>query len=258
MGVRTVVLDGGFTDCCVLNAAFDASQPQLPRRRAPRPRPRHQRRDGGRGAEDGVAASRPGDGLPPTSSPSGAARRRSPPRRNDFEGHTGDSAPMKMIDLSHPMSVHTPGWVGYAGEQDVLRPEPADGVDRRAAHRHRAACRHPSRRRAPRHRRARRRHGLLPARVPGRPRRDHRHLRQGQRLVADHPGHDQLDRREDREGRHPDAPHRLPPVLRGAAAAGPRPLFLHAPGRQARAGRLDARQGRSAGGGSTAAPATTR
>jgi nicotinamidase-related amidase len=23
--VRTVVLDGGFTDCCVLNAAFDAS-----------------------------------------------------------------------------------------------------------------------------------------------------------------------------------------------------------------------------------------
>ena len=25
MNVRTVVLDGGFTDCCVLNAAFDAS-----------------------------------------------------------------------------------------------------------------------------------------------------------------------------------------------------------------------------------------
>ena len=25
MGVRTVILDGGFTDCCVLNAAFDAS-----------------------------------------------------------------------------------------------------------------------------------------------------------------------------------------------------------------------------------------
>jgi nicotinamidase-related amidase len=25
MGVKTVVLDGGFTDCCVLNAAFDAS-----------------------------------------------------------------------------------------------------------------------------------------------------------------------------------------------------------------------------------------
>lgn len=25
MGVRTVVFDGGFTDCCVLNAAFDAS-----------------------------------------------------------------------------------------------------------------------------------------------------------------------------------------------------------------------------------------
>lgn len=25
LGVRTVVLDGGFTDCCVLNAAFDAS-----------------------------------------------------------------------------------------------------------------------------------------------------------------------------------------------------------------------------------------
>jgi biuret amidohydrolase len=25
MGIRTVVLDGGFTDCCVLNAAFDAS-----------------------------------------------------------------------------------------------------------------------------------------------------------------------------------------------------------------------------------------
>lgn len=25
MGVRTVVLNGGFTDCCVLNAAFDAS-----------------------------------------------------------------------------------------------------------------------------------------------------------------------------------------------------------------------------------------
>jgi nicotinamidase-related amidase len=25
LGIRTVVLDGGFTDCCVLNAAFDAS-----------------------------------------------------------------------------------------------------------------------------------------------------------------------------------------------------------------------------------------
>ena len=25
MGIRTVVLNGGFTDCCVLNAAFDAS-----------------------------------------------------------------------------------------------------------------------------------------------------------------------------------------------------------------------------------------
>ena len=25
MGIKTVVLDGGFTDCCVLNAAFDAS-----------------------------------------------------------------------------------------------------------------------------------------------------------------------------------------------------------------------------------------
>jgi nicotinamidase-related amidase len=25
MKVRTVVLNGGFTDCCVLNAAFDAS-----------------------------------------------------------------------------------------------------------------------------------------------------------------------------------------------------------------------------------------
>ena len=25
MRVRTVVLNGGFTDCCVLNAAFDAS-----------------------------------------------------------------------------------------------------------------------------------------------------------------------------------------------------------------------------------------
>ena len=24
---------------------------------------------------------------------------------------------MKMIDLSHSMSVHTPGWVGYAGNK---------------------------------------------------------------------------------------------------------------------------------------------
>ena len=63
LGVRTVVLNGGFTDCCVLNAAFDASN--------------HDYRvvvlrdlvrgtndgDGGRGAEDGVAPSRPGHGL---------------------------------------------------------------------------------------------------------------------------------------------------------------------------------------------------
>ena len=37
-------------------------EPQLPRRRAPRPRPRHQCGDGGRGAEDGVAPPRPGHG----------------------------------------------------------------------------------------------------------------------------------------------------------------------------------------------------
>jgi hypothetical protein len=45
MNVRTVVLNGGFTDCRVLNAAFDASNPQLPRRRAARSRPRHERGD---------------------------------------------------------------------------------------------------------------------------------------------------------------------------------------------------------------------
>ncbi len=63
MGVRTVVLNGGFTDCCVLNAAFDASN--------------HNYRvvvlrdlvrgtndgDGGRGAQDGLAPSRPGHGF---------------------------------------------------------------------------------------------------------------------------------------------------------------------------------------------------
>ena len=26
-----------------------------------------------------------------------------------------------MVDLAHTLNVHTPGWVGYAGNQDVLR-----------------------------------------------------------------------------------------------------------------------------------------
>jgi hypothetical protein len=40
---------------------------------------------------------------------------------------------MKIVDLTHVMNVHTPGWVGYAGN-NVLRAEPPDGAHRRAAH----------------------------------------------------------------------------------------------------------------------------
>jgi hypothetical protein len=48
--IETVVLDGGFTDCCVLNTGLRRQQPQLPRDRAARPGARHRRAPGGRGA----------------------------------------------------------------------------------------------------------------------------------------------------------------------------------------------------------------
>src|SRR5262245_4512652 len=31
--------------------------------------------------------------------------------------HRHEGAPMKIIDMSHVMNVHTPGWVGYAGNK---------------------------------------------------------------------------------------------------------------------------------------------
>ncbi len=47
---------------------------------------------------------------------------------------------MKIVDLSHVMNVHTPGWVGYAGNKITRKISDAD--DRGAADRYRSACRH--------------------------------------------------------------------------------------------------------------------
>jgi biuret amidohydrolase len=57
MRIESIVLDGGFTDCCILNAAFDASNHNYGRARSGA---RHRRQSGKGGAGDGVAASRPG------------------------------------------------------------------------------------------------------------------------------------------------------------------------------------------------------
>ncbi len=58
MGVRSIVLNGGFTDCCVLEHQLRWLQPRLQRRRRPRSLPRHQCRHGGCRTEDHFAASR--------------------------------------------------------------------------------------------------------------------------------------------------------------------------------------------------------
>ena len=54
---------------------------------------------------------------------------------------------MKIVDLSHVMNVHTPGWVGYAGNKMYYAQNLQTPDDRGAAHRYRPACRHPFRRR---------------------------------------------------------------------------------------------------------------
>src|SRR5262249_52606597 len=38
-------------------------------------------------------------------------------RINLFPAHSAARHSMKIVDLSHSMSVHTPGWVGYAGNK---------------------------------------------------------------------------------------------------------------------------------------------
>src|SRR5580704_1122849 len=63
LDVRTVVLNGGFTDCCILNAAFDASNLGYKPGGAARSRARDQSGNGGRGAEDRFAAPRFGPRL---------------------------------------------------------------------------------------------------------------------------------------------------------------------------------------------------
>jgi hypothetical protein len=40
---------------------------------------------------------------------------------------------MKIVDLSHLMNVHTPGWVGYAGWITRVRTEPGNLRLRRTA-----------------------------------------------------------------------------------------------------------------------------
>ena len=68
---------------------------------------------------------------------------------------------MKIVDMSHVMNVHTPGWVGYAGNKMYYAQNLQTADDRGAAHRHRAACRHPFRRRDARHRQPQGRHGVI-------------------------------------------------------------------------------------------------
>ena len=63
MGVRAVVFNGGFTDCCILNAAFDASNLDYRVVVAQKSSTRNKCGNGGCSAEDDVVAHGPGHGF---------------------------------------------------------------------------------------------------------------------------------------------------------------------------------------------------
>ena len=148
---------------------------------------------------------------------------------------------MRMVDLSHRMNVHTPGWVGYAGNKMYYAQNlqtvsiVAQRIDT-ALHvgTHIDGAMHAS-------------DGM------GDMASYSLDFLVGKGAIVDVSAHVgdwdvitpamlEAAPGRDRAGRHPDDPHRLPPLLRGPAAAGPGALLLHAPGRQARAARVDAGQ----------------
>ena len=139
---------------------------------------------------------------------------------------------MKTLSISTHYREHPYARLGrLCGQQDVLRAEPADADDRRAAGRDLDAQRHPFRRRHARDRRAHRRHGVAADGLSGQPRRRRRSQRPGVGLVGDHAGDDREVGRRYPRRRYFDPAHRLAPLLRRAEPAGPGALFLLPPQR---------------------------
>ena len=149
---------------------------------------------------------------------------------------------MKIIDMSHVMNVHTPGWVGYAGNKMYYAQNLQTVRHRRPAHRHRAARRHAFRRRHARHRQPPGRHGASAARLSLQPRRGGRHLQAHEGLGGDHAGDHRERRRRHPRGRHPHPAHRLAQALRRPAAAGPGAILLLSPRPEPRHAALDVQE----------------
>ena len=246
LGVRTVVLNGGFTDCCVLNAAFDASN--LDYRVVVL-------RDLVRGTnaemEDAalkmvslhlglvmdsadLLAEWQAEDAPRSG---GRAVAAAPTPRRLEESHDADGRPVAHHERPHARLGR------LRRQQDVLRAEPADAsASSRSGSTPRctsaptstAPCTRPT------------------AAATWRPTRSStwsaRARSSTSRSTMDDwavitPDDARQRQGRDRAGRHPDHPHRLAPLLRGPAAAGPGALLLHASGRRHGAAALDAGHG---------------
>src|ERR1700723_2533389 len=139
--------------------------------------------------------------------------------------------PMKIIDLSHTMSIHTPGWVGYAGNK-MYYAQNLQTV------------------------------GIVAQRVEtsmhsGTHFDGAMHATDGRTgdmaslpldylvshgVVGDHAGDDRKIRRRDSRWRHPDPAHRLAQILRRPEPTGSGALFLLSPGPDARDAGMDAQE----------------
>ncbi len=149
---------------------------------------------------------------------------------------------MKIIDMTHVMNVHTPGWVGYAGNKMYYAQNlqtvriVAQRIDT-ALHvgTHFDGAMH-----ATDNRKGDMAH--LPLDYLVQPRRGGRHLQAHARLGGDHAGdHRERGRRHPR-GRHPHPAHRLAQALRGPVAAGSGALLLLPPGPEPRDAALDVQE----------------
>ena len=148
---------------------------------------------------------------------------------------------MKIVDLSHLMNVHTPGWVGYAGnnmyyaqnlQTKMIVAQRIDTALHVGTHIDGAM------------------HGTdgmgdmasYPLDFLVGAGRGGRCLAAHGRLGGDHAGHDRSGAGRGEGWRHPDHSHRLAALLGRPAAAGPSALFLHASRRQGRTARMDAEE----------------
>ena len=128
---------------------------------------------------------------------------------------------MRLVDLSHPWSMHTPGWVGYPGSKIYYTQNLQ--TNQIVSQRVETSLHVGTHLDGPMHARRRRRRHRLPAADQAHPRGRHRRrLRRRRGLGHHHARSTSPTRMEVKQRRHPHPAHRLSPLLPGQAAAGPR------------------------------------